>query len=178
VVYLEYVAFLRGINNIGGNTIKMGTLKEEFESFGFKNVKTVLASGNVIFGAEKKNELKLSQEISLKLEKSLGRKTTVIIRSMDSLRALYDKNPFGKIKTRSNTKNCITFVPDPNKRLSRPNTEHFTILSTSNGAICATFLWSEENGTREFMQLMEKEYGKDVTTRFWNTIIRIIKASG
>ena len=48
---IKYAAFLRGIN-VGGHTIiKMGELRKVFESLGFWNVKTVLASGNVLFEA-------------------------------------------------------------------------------------------------------------------------------
>lgn len=48
----QYLAFLRGIN-VGGNAIiKMADLKKAFEQMGFKNVRTLLASGNVIFEAD------------------------------------------------------------------------------------------------------------------------------
>jgi uncharacterized protein (DUF1697 family) len=37
----SYVAFLRGINNIGCKTVKMVELKRAFEANGFHNVKTI-----------------------------------------------------------------------------------------------------------------------------------------
>ena len=43
-----YVALLRGIN-VGGRNVKMDRLREIFESLGFSNVETFIASGNVIF---------------------------------------------------------------------------------------------------------------------------------
>lgn len=173
---MKYVAFLRGINNAGGNFIKMNALKKEFESIGFKNVKTILASGNVVFDSQDTDELRLSEEISTKLQKLLGRKTSVIVRSVDLLKELHDRNPFKAVKATSNTKNCVTFMPDPRKKLQKPKTNDFKILSMSNGAICATFEWSKEKGTVDYMAFMEKEYGKEITTRFWNTISRITKA--
>ncbi len=45
----KYIAFLRGINISGKNKISMEELKKTFEEFGFKDVKTYLNSGNVIF---------------------------------------------------------------------------------------------------------------------------------
>ena len=48
----KYAAFLRGINVGGNNIIKMEELKKVFESMGFLNVKTILASGNVLFRVE------------------------------------------------------------------------------------------------------------------------------
>jgi uncharacterized protein (DUF1697 family) len=44
----KHIAFLRAIN-VGGHTVKMDTLRQLFESLGFTNVETFLASGNVIF---------------------------------------------------------------------------------------------------------------------------------
>ena len=44
----RYIAFLRAIN-VGGHTVKMDRLREIFESLGFANVETFIASGNVVF---------------------------------------------------------------------------------------------------------------------------------
>jgi uncharacterized protein (DUF1697 family) len=45
-----YFAFLRAITVGGGRTLKMHTLRQLFETLGFSNVATFIASGNVIFG--------------------------------------------------------------------------------------------------------------------------------
>ncbi len=44
----KYIAFLRAIN-IGGHNVKMDVLRQLFESLEFSNVKTFIASGNIIF---------------------------------------------------------------------------------------------------------------------------------
>lgn len=46
----KYCAFLRGIN-VNGTSMKMDALKAAFLQMGFSDVKTVLATGNVIFTA-------------------------------------------------------------------------------------------------------------------------------
>ncbi|WP_460281319.1 DUF1697 domain-containing protein, partial [Clostridium senegalense] len=45
----RYIAFLRGINISGKNKVPMAKLKNGFEELGFREVKTYLNSGNVIF---------------------------------------------------------------------------------------------------------------------------------
>ncbi len=45
------IAFLRGINVGGRNKIPMLALRQALESFGFKNVRTYIQSGNVVFEA-------------------------------------------------------------------------------------------------------------------------------
>jgi uncharacterized protein (DUF1697 family) len=46
---VKYVAFLRGINI--GRAMKMEDLRRVFESLGYDSVRTVQASGNVLFEA-------------------------------------------------------------------------------------------------------------------------------
>lgn len=46
------IAFLRGINISGKNKISMAELKKGFEELGFREVKTYLNSGNVIFSSD------------------------------------------------------------------------------------------------------------------------------
>ncbi len=43
----KYIAFLRAIN-VGGHTVKMDYLRVLFETLGFSDVETFIASGNVI----------------------------------------------------------------------------------------------------------------------------------
>jgi uncharacterized protein (DUF1697 family) len=50
----RYIAFLRAIN-VGGHTVKMDILRQQFEALGFSNVETFIASGNVIFETMAKN---------------------------------------------------------------------------------------------------------------------------
>ena len=47
----KYIAFLRGIN-VGNIRIKMTDLTRAFEDLGFKNVKTYLQTGNIVFDTE------------------------------------------------------------------------------------------------------------------------------
>jgi len=46
---MRYVALLRGINVTGKNMIKMETLRDTFTALGFKNIKSYINSGNLIF---------------------------------------------------------------------------------------------------------------------------------
>jgi uncharacterized protein (DUF1697 family) len=59
----KYAAFLRGINVGGYKLIPMEKLKKAFESLRFKNVRTLLSSGNVVFEAQSTNIVSLEQTI-------------------------------------------------------------------------------------------------------------------
>lgn len=62
-----YIALLRGINVGGNNIIKMTALKASFEHMGFRNVRTVIASGNVLFEARGSAAM-----LATKIEKALS----------------------------------------------------------------------------------------------------------
>ncbi len=46
----RYIAFLRGIN-LGKRRLPMSQLRSSFEELGFSDVKTFIASGNVVFSS-------------------------------------------------------------------------------------------------------------------------------
>lgn len=175
-----YAAFLRGIN-VGGHTIvKMDELRKVFESLGFRNVKTVLASGNVLFEAHDMDAMALSQKISGKLEDLLGRKITVVVRSVEGLRALVAKEPFKEISVTAVARPIVTFVTDDMKGVdipALPEHEGFRILSFSDGTICSVSYDQYGVGTAELMGTIEKTLGHRVTTRTWDTIKKVLKAS-
>jgi uncharacterized protein (DUF1697 family) len=81
----HYVAFLRGINVGGNNKIGMDELRQAFVSAGFANVKTVLATGNVIFES-KKADAGLAQAIEQDIKKSFGIDASVILRTVTTSR--------------------------------------------------------------------------------------------
>ncbi len=86
------VAFLRGIN-VGGINIKMGDLAAVFRKLGFEDVKTVLASGNVLFAASEPNAT-LKGRIEQALRERFGYDAWVILVTVDELRSIVDAFPF------------------------------------------------------------------------------------
>ena len=48
----RYIALLRGVNISGKNKVSMAQLKQLFEDLDYKEVKTYLNSGNVIFSSD------------------------------------------------------------------------------------------------------------------------------
>ena len=89
----RYAAFLRGVN-LGKRTVKSAELKAAFEAMDFENVKTLLASGNVLFDAKASKTLK--QKIEAALEEHFNFKVPIVLRSLDELKTLVAANPFGR----------------------------------------------------------------------------------
>jgi len=89
----RYFAFLRGIN-VGGHRVKMERLRELFEEAGGQNAATFIASGNVIFDADAKDEAALERRIEKHLHTGLGYEAATFLRSLAELRAIVSHQPF------------------------------------------------------------------------------------
>ena len=172
----KYIAFLRGINSGGNQTVRMEVLRKTFEDLGFENVKTVLASGNVIFETNTSDEKILEQEIENVLPGVIGFKSTVIIRTMGDIQHLASLHPFDGFTPNPNNKFYVTFLQGtPETKLTFPATgKGYTILGIFDGAICSVVDLSSAK-TPDLMRVLDKEFGKGNTTRNWNTIERILK---
>ncbi len=151
-----YVALLRGIMPTNPN-MKSEKLKKVFESLGFKNVRTVIASGNVVFETSSKDELALESKIEKTFPKMLGFKSTTIIRSQEEIEKLIKKNPFKGIEDKKPNYLVVTFFKDRKNEV-------------------ATVINLDEGKTPAFMAAIEKKHGKEITTRTWKTVARILKA--
>jgi uncharacterized protein (DUF1697 family) len=173
----KYVAFLRGINSGGNQTVRMEVLRKTFEALGFENVKTILASGNVIFETDTLDEKALEDGIEEVLHGVIGFGSTVIIRSIENIQHLAASHPFGGSTPNPNNKFYVTFLQGkPETKLTFPVTgKGYTIVGIFDGAIYSVVDLSRAK-TPDLMQVLDKEFGKGNTTRSWNTIERILES--
>lgn len=152
----KYVALIRGIMPMNPN-MKSARLKEFFESLGFQNVKTVIASGNVVFESTSNDSSKLEEKIEEELPKKLGFSKTTIVRSQTELENFVKTDPFKGVIDEKPNYLLVTFFKDRKPEI-------------------ATVLDLNDAKSTDFMTKMEKEHGKELTTRTWKTVHRILKA--
>lgn len=92
---MQYVILLRGIN-VDGRTIKMEELKSCFEKAGYKNVITVLQTGNVILESKEKSTEKLQKEVEALLAKTFVYPAKVMVITPVQLASVIEQYPFTK----------------------------------------------------------------------------------
>lgn len=176
----NYAAFLRGINVGGHKPVPMETLKKAFESLRFKNVQTLLASGNVMFAAQSIGTDALEQMIEKKLKKMFGHEIGVLVRTIEEVQGLSESQPFKGIDVTPQTRLYVTFLSEKSKsNLKIPYAspdKSFRILHTSTREVCSVLTITPNGGTLDLMKVLEKEFGRSITTRNWNTIVRVLKA--
>ena len=174
---IRYVALLRGINVGGRKLIKMDQLREVFESAGFKNVRTLIASGNVSFDARETDVNKLTRKIEKALLKAFGYEVNVTVRTVDELKALVKRNPFKQVKSSKDVMLCVAFLFSPLSQkpkfpLVYPK-EKLEILVVQNGA---AFIVARRKANGWFTfphEFVEKTFGVLSTTRNWTTVQKL-----
>ena len=175
---ITYVAFLRGINVGGKKLIKMEDLRRVVESIGLKNVRTFIASGNVLFETSQTNRDALIRKIEKKLLTAFGHDVPVVLQTIDELKEILKRNPFKKIKPSADVMMFVAFLaaePKDNPKLPLQSaTENLEVLAIRHRAafiLCR----KKKNGMFSFPNnFFEKEFGVTATTRNWNTVNRIV----
>lgn len=150
-----------------------------FEELGFANVKTILNSGNVVFDAPDTETRTLAKKIKETLDLTFGFAIDIMVRSGNDIQTLVVSDPFKTIQVTPLTRIYVTFLSEaPRTTLKIPYIspeKDFRILRVTATDVCSVLTLSPKRGTSELMVIIEKEFGKKVTTRSWNTIMRINK---
>jgi uncharacterized protein (DUF1697 family) len=172
-----YLALLRGINVGGKNKVPMAELKACFEELGCDNVRTYIASGNVLFESSK-SSAELTGEIQAALPKNFNLDSELIkalVLSREQLQQVIDQAPEG-------------FGADPGKYHSDaiflmgiPSDEAFKIFNPREGvdkiwqgdlAIYSQRLSAQRTRSRLSAALSSPLY-KEMTIRSWQTTARL-----
>jgi hypothetical protein len=167
----KYAALLRGIGPSNPN-MRGVKLKQAAEAAGFKNVQTLLSSGNVIFESADTDQAKIEAKLETAWPAQLGFNSLTIVRSQAQLAALVNTNPYeGLEHDNKKTYLLVTFFKSPPRPAPKAN---YYSLSAVN-ALCNT-IDSSGLGTPDFMAQLDKRFGKhQITSRTWLTIRRILQ---
>ena len=168
----RYAALLRGITPMNA---KMPALKAAFESAGFEDVKTILGSGNVVFSARSSTGEALQRKAEAAMTRELGKSFLTIVRSIDFLRELLAADPFAAFGVAPGAKRVVTFLRDaPAAAVALPpELEGARIHALAGREIFTSYLRGPK--TPVFMTLIERTFGKELTTRTWDTVQKIAR---
>jgi uncharacterized protein (DUF1697 family) len=88
-----YVALLRAVNVAGTGKLPMADLRAMGEALGFANVRTFIASGNLLFTSDR-GEPEVKGLLEERLAAYAGKHIPVLVRNASELRAIIATNPF------------------------------------------------------------------------------------
>jgi len=169
-----YAAFLRGVSP---SIVKMPDLVRGFQAAGFSDVRTVLASGNVVFRANAASDRVIEQRAERAMTKTIGRSFFTIVRSLDALRAMLEADPHARFGAEPGTKRVVTFLREPPaKKPKLPLAQDGARILGETGA---EYFSEYVPGPRGpvFMVLLERTLGDEITTRTWETVKKVVAAT-
>jgi len=169
----RYAAFLRGVSPTNA---RMPDLKKAFESAGFTDVKTILASGNVVFSARDASETSLQRKAEAAMMQRLGDAFLTIVRPLDALREVLASDPYRAFRLDPAAKRIVTFLREkPTSTLVLPiGLGGARILTIKDREVFSAYVPNPKGPV--FMVLIEKTLGKEVTTRTWDTVAKVVRA--
>jgi uncharacterized protein (DUF1697 family) len=171
VMSTRYAALLRGVSPMNA---KMPELKAAFERAGLRDVKTVLSSGNVLFSCPAADESALEPRVEAAMERALGKSFMTFVRSVDTLRALLARDPFDPFELPPASKRVVSFLRVvPPQRALPPELDGARILASEGREVFTAYVPNGKSPV--FMTLIEKTFGKVVTTRTWETVQKLTR---
>ncbi|MGQ9426656.1 DUF1697 domain-containing protein [Gilvimarinus sp. DZF01] len=169
----RHVAFLRGVSPVNA---RMAELRRCFEEAGYERVRTVLSSGNVVFDSRSSRQGTLERRAVKAMEHGLGRSFGTMVRSVKYLEALIESEPFAEFNLPPQAKCVVTFLRGPlaaapELPLERGSARILKICGSE-----AFTAYTPSANDPAFMQLIERTFGKDVTTRTLQTVRKCVLA--
>ena len=172
------ICMLRGVNVGGHHKLKMEVLRDICLSLKCATPQTLLQSGNVVFRTHSKDTSQLSKQIAGAIEKKLGFRPEVLLRTVPELRAVIGRNPFARRSGIDPGKLVVTFLGSEMEAQSRkellamdiaPEEIHATgrelYIYFPNGQARPKISWSRT----------EKILGPAFTSRNWNTVTKLLQ---
>jgi len=174
---IRYIAFLRGINVSGHRIIKMEELRKMFEAMKFKNVKTYIQTGNVVFESSEKDAGSLVKKIEKHLHKTLGYEVETMLRSISEIEEIIKNNPFGKVKLDKTVVEYLTILhEEPSDNLKNSllaSSDNIATFKMKNREVYTLYL--RTNAKHPFSNnFVEKKLKVAATTRNWTVINKVL----
>lgn len=172
------IALLRSVNVLGRNMIKMPELVRAFENERFRNVRTYIQSGNILFDAEEELAEVLSGKISELITRNFGLKIHAVILTPRELEDIVARNPFVKKPGIDLSKQHVTFLDrdaDPD-RAEKLLSYHYPPDEIIIGNRAVYVHCPDGYGrTKYHNNFIEKKLTATATSRNWNTCLKLLE---
>ncbi len=168
------VALIRGINVGKTKRLSMSDLSAVFLGLKFKNVRTLLNSGNVVFDAPRPTPRKLAAAIEKAIAAKFALSVSVTVLTAPQLQVIIEENPILSLAS-DFSRHFVAFAPDPSVWSAL---EPLLQMPWSPDALAMTpraaYLWCEAGALdSKLSQVFARKAGTRVTLRNWATVLKI-----
>jgi uncharacterized protein (DUF1697 family) len=171
-----HVALLRAINVGGHNHVAMADLQGLLVALGFSDVRSILQSGNLVFGGGRLTGPALEHRLAAEAAKRLGLETDFFVRTAEEWRTVVAKNPFREAAERDPGRLHVMFLRDaPGAARARALQATITGRETVAAAGRQAYIVYPDGAGRSKLTVarLEKGLGTRGTSRNWNTVVKL-----
>lgn len=172
-----YIALLRGINVGGHKKTPMAELRSLLEKKGFKDVKTYIQSGNVIFKSSMEDTSEIEDLIKKSILDYFEFEVPILVRTNVEIQSILDDCPFTEDEKIKSYFSLLKSIPNQHlieevQHIKYPN-EKFEI--TPN---CIYFYSSTGYGKAKYSNnFFEKKLKVSMTARNYRTMMKLLEMS-
>jgi uncharacterized protein (DUF1697 family) len=176
-----YVGLLRAVNVAGHNSVAMADLRDLFERLGLRDARTLLQSGNVVFGGPETGSTGLERLLEAGAAEHLGLEIDFFIRSAREWRSAVERNPFPDAARRNPARLALfalkrTPAAAAVKALADGIKGRETLHADGRHLYV---LYPDGMGrSRLTVSLIERTLGGRGTARNWNTVLKLAARAG
>jgi uncharacterized protein (DUF1697 family) len=154
--------------NLGKRKVIMSELREACEAAGFSDVRTLLASGNLVLRS-KLSDAKLEAKLEKVILEGLGLKTDVFVRDADEFDAIVAANPFKAVAKTNPNFLVVNFMRGPASaaEMAAMKASALTGEEIKQGRDCLYIKFPKGQGPSKL------KLPKLSTARNWNTVTKL-----
>lgn len=172
----RYAVLLRGVNLGPTRRVPMAELREALGAAGHEDVRTVLASGNVVLSSELDPEA-LRRDVEARIAERFGIEVPVVVRTRDELTAVVADHPLADVADEPRRLQ-VTFLSEPVDEATARELEALAVppeALVSRGRELHT--WHPDGIGRSALALaLTRRPSSDVvaTSRNWATVTKLL----
>jgi uncharacterized protein (DUF1697 family) len=170
-----HIALLRGINVGGHRSVGMTDLRDFLTKLGFDDVRSLLQSGNVVFGSRARTGAELERFLEAESVKRFGIEIDFFVRAPEEWKTMIRQNPFRKEAELDPAHLVVMLLKSP------PRPEDVAALQEgitgaevvrAKGRHLYAFYPDGQGRSRLTNAVIERKLGR-CTGRNWNTVLKL-----
>lgn len=172
-----YIALLKGVNVGGHRKTPMASLRELLSKIGFKNVKTYIQSGNVVFQTKEIPRIQLENTIAKAIHVHFGFEVSVLVKSSSDLQRIIEACPFNEDEIKKSY--FMMLHTAPSQELIQIASEKiyegesYKIIND-----CLYYYSAKGMGKAKFnISYFERKLDTFATARNYNTMVKLVAMS-
>ena len=172
---MRFAALLRAVN-VGGRSLPMAQLRQFCERLGFTDVRTLLQSGNAIFGSALRSSGTVEKALEAEAEAELGLAVDFVVRSAAEWAALVAANPF-TAEAKSDPARLVAVVLKAAPPPAAVSALRAVIVgrerAQTNGKAAYVVYPDGQGQSKLTLSVIERKLATTGTARNWNTVLKI-----